>query len=400
MRIMLLTAGTRGDVEPFVALAHAAAARGHQVRTAIPDNSGADITGLETVSLRMDFAQLINDQGVSPGVAARSFRTVIRPGVARLLSAAVEHIIAFGPDVVVYHPKVLSAPIAAERVGIPSVLVETIPSLTATGEFPAPFITRASLGPFNRASYRLANIAALMFKRELQAALQVLPPKPAPQQGTPLQATMIPVSPQLLPRPADWPATVHLTGHWTGNPPEADGDKELAEFIDDAGFVYAGFGSMKAGDPTARGESIVKAARRNNLKTLVAGGWGGIEIPPAARGADVLVRETVNHHLVLPSAVAAIHHGGAGTVHAVARAGIPSVVVPFIADQPFWGHRLHERGLAPEPVPYRKVTADRLTDALTQVRNCRDRAAQIGERIRKEDGTATALDALETLTAS
>jgi sterol 3beta-glucosyltransferase len=393
VKIMLLTAGTRGDVEPFLALARAAGTRGHRVRIAVPDNSGTDTTGLETVSLRMDFAQLISDQGVSPGAAAKAFRTVIRPAVGRLLSAAVEHIIAFAPDVVLYHPKVLSAPVAAERLGVPSVLVETIPSLTPTREFPAPFITTANLGPLNRASYRLANVATLMFKRELAAALEAVPSPSRP--GTGRRATMIPISPQLLPRPADWPATVHLTGHWSAKPEEIDSDKELADFMADGGFVYAGFGSMKAGDPRARGEAIVEAARGNGLKTLVAGGWGGIDLPAAAQGGDVLVRESVNHHLVLPRAFAAIHHGGAGTVHAVARAGIPSVVVPFIADQPFWGHLLHQRGLAPAPVPYRKITADRLTDALAHAGSCREQAAQTGERIRKENGTATALDVLE-----
>ncbi|TPV49404.1 glycosyltransferase family 1 protein [Pseudarthrobacter phenanthrenivorans] len=398
MRIMLLTAGTRGDVEPFFALARAAAARGHVVRTAIPDNSGADTTALDTVSLRMDFAQLVTDQGVSPVAAAKAFRTVIRPSVGRLLAAAVEHIIAFNPDVVVYHPKILSAPGAAERLGVPSVLVETIPSLTATREFPAPFITRANLGPLNRASYSLAKVATLMFRQELARALEGLPPAPGP---VPVRrATMIPVSPELLPRPADWPATVHLTGHWSEEPKERDWDKELAEFVADGGFVYAGFGSMKAGDPRARGEAIMAAARKNGLRTLVASGWGGIDIPPEVRGDDVLVRESVNHQLVLPHAAAAVHHGGAGTVHAVAHAGIPSVVVPFIADQPFWGHRLHQRGIAPEPIPYLKVTAERLTDALAGARNCREQAAEVGERIRKEDGTAVALDVLETFAAS
>lgn len=108
-------------------------------------------------------------------------------------------------------------------------------------------------------------------------------------------------------------------------------------------FVYAGFGSMKSGDAVKRGGMVVAAARRNGLKTLVAEGWGGIEIPAAARGGDVLVRKSVPHDLVLPRAAAAIHHGGAGTVPAVARAGIPSVMVPFIADQPFWG-RVLQRG--------------------------------------------------------
>lgn len=204
-------------------------------------------------------------------------------------------------------------------------------------------------------SYRLANIATLMFKRELAAALEALPPRSRP--GTGGRATMIPISPQLLPRPADWPATVHLTGHWSANPEETGGDKELTDFVEDGGFVYAGFGSMKAGDSRARGKAIMEAARRNGMKTLVAEGWGGVEIPAASMASDVLVRESVNHHLVLPRAFAAIHHGGAGTVHAVARAGIPSVVVPFIADQPFWASLLHQRGLAPEAIPYRKLTA-------------------------------------------
>lgn len=86
----------------------------------------------------------------------------------------------------------------------------------------------------------------------------------------------------------------------------------------------------------------------------------------------------MDHRLVLPRATAAIHHGGAGSAHAVVRAGIPSVVVPFIGDQPFWGHLLHQRGLGPEPIPYRKVTADRLTDALAQAGKCKDQATRTG----------------------
>jgi sterol 3beta-glucosyltransferase len=395
MKMMLLTAGTRGDVEPFFALARAAGARGHEVRTAIPENSGADTAGLDTVSLRMDFAQLVSDQGVSPRAAARTFKTVIRPAVGRLLSAAVEHIVAFAPDVVVYHPKVLSAPAAAQRLGIPSVLVETVPALTPTREFPSPIIPAASLGPLNRFSYLPARVATLMFRRELQAALDFLPPGRTPATGT--RATLIPVSPHLLPRPADWPASVHLTGHWAAEPAALEIDDELKAFLAGGDFVYAGFGSMKAGDSRERGTAVIEAARRNGLRALVATGWGGIEVPPAVMGGDVLVRESVAHHMVLPRAAAAIHHGGAGTVHAVARAGIPSVVVPFIADQPFWGALLHRRGLGPQPVPYRKLTADRLARALGEAGSCRIQAARTGELVRAEDGTAVAVGVLESL---
>lgn len=394
MKILLLTAGTRGDVEPFVALARSAGTRGHQVRLGVPDHSGVDAADLDAVSLHMDFAKLISDQGVTPRNMATTFRTVIRPAMGRLLSAAVEHIITFAPDVVVYHPKVLSAPIAADRLGVPSVIVETVPSLTRTREFPAPYITSVNLGPLNRATYQAAFLATLMFRSELHAALKVLPAGPTRRTGT--QVSMVPVSPRLLPRPRDWPPTVHLTGHWTGKPVTADADAELEDFMHSGNFVYAGFGSMKAGDAGERAETIIDAARRSGLNVLATTGWGGLDIPRTASDG-VLIRESVAHDHVLPRATAAIHHGGAGTVHAVARAGIPSIVVPFIGDQPFWGNVLHRRGLAPKPIPYRKLNVDRLTYALGQTSKCRDQARQEGELIRKEDGAATAIDILENL---
>lgn len=132
----------------------------------------------------------------------------------------------------------------------------------------------------------------------------------------------------------------------------------------------------------------------------MAAGWGGIDIPEAAQGSDLLMRESVDHNAVLPRATVAVHHGGAGSAHAGARAGIPSVVVPFIADQPFWGHLLHQRGLGPEPIPYRQLTADRLAAALGEAGRYRGQAARTGELLRKEDGTAVALEVLEGLAAS
>jgi sterol 3beta-glucosyltransferase len=169
-----------------------------------------------------------------------------------------------------------------------------------------------------------------MFGRELEAALTVLPSGQKRRAGT--RVSLVPVSPQLLSRPRDWPPTVHLTGHWTGKPVTADA--ELEDFMDSGNFVYAGFGSMKNGDARERGDIVLDAARRNGLHALVATGWGGLDLPGTATDG-VLIRDSVTHDHVLPRATAAIHHGGAGTVHATARAGVPSIVVPFIGDQPF-----------------------------------------------------------------
>jgi sterol 3beta-glucosyltransferase len=94
-----------------------------------------------------------------------------------------------------------------------------------------------------------------------------------------------------------------------------------------------------------------------------------------------------------------VHHGGAGTVHAVLRAGIPSVVVPFLADQPFWGRHLHRRGLAAPPVPYRRLTTDRLTDRLTDLPDPGP-ARAVGAAVRAEDGCAAVIGLLEEVVAS
>ena len=109
------------------------------------------------------------------------------------------------------------------------------------------------------------------------------------------------------------------------------------------------------------------------------------------------MRESVDHGSIIPKAKAVIHHGGAGTVHAAARAGVPSIVVPFIGDQRFWGNLLHRRGLGPEPIPYRNLSSDRLAAALAESEAYRENARHVGERMWSEDGLAVAVTVLENL---
>ncbi|MDJ0325394.1 glycosyltransferase [Cryobacterium sp. PH31-AA6] len=394
MRIMLLTAGSRGDVEPFAALARFAASRGHTVRLGVPDNSGADVAGLDVVSLQIDFAQLVSARGVSPLAAARSFTELIRPAMRRLMVAATRESLAFGPDVILYHPKVLSAPLVAQALGIPHITVESVPTLTRTRAFAAPGVVNINVGPLNRLTYAAAAGAAGMFRKELAAARELLP-APGGGRPAPRAASLIPVSPQLLARPDDWPASVHLTGIWREDTEPGAPEPALLDFIDSGAFLYAGLGSMAAGDPIARGRAVIEAARAHGLRTLMATGWGGLAVPDDLRGSDVLVIPSVSHDVVLPRAEIALHHGGAGTVHAVARAGIPQIVVPFIADQPFWGRQLHGRGLAPRPVPYKKVSATSLSPAIGEALGMRRRAAEVGVLIRTENGLGLALDVIE-----
>ena len=394
MRMMLLSAGTRGDVEPFAALARFAAGHGHEVRLGLPDSSGMDLSGLDTVSLEVDFHRLVQEHGISPWTAVRHFRTEVGPGMRRMLAAAVRETLAFTPDVVVHHAKVLTAPAVAQALGVPHVVVEAVPVLTPTRQFPAPGVVNRDLGRFNRATYAVARGAERMFRRDIDRACAQLPggrPATVPVPA----ATLLPISPQLLPRPDDWPASAHLTGSWHADAPALEPDPAVREFLLGGPYLVATFGSMASGDPLSRGRAVVESARAHGLRTLLLTGWGGLALPDELRGDfrddEVLAVPSLPLDAVLPGAELAVHHGGAGTVHTVARAGVPHVVVPFLADQPFWGWQLHGIGLAAAPIPQKKLTAERLTAAIGDALGGRPAAERVGQEIRQERGLEAAL---------
>ncbi|WP_227496916.1 glycosyltransferase [Planctomonas psychrotolerans] len=396
---MLLTAGTRGDVEPFAALARYASARGHEVRLAVPDDSGVDLTGVDAVRLDLRFGPLLPESGMLPWTLLRHVQRQVRPALRRMFAAAVRETVAFAPDMVVHHPLILSAPMVADALGVPRVLVEFSPVATPSAEFTAPGGPTATrdLGRYNRATYAVPRAAARLFDRDVARAAAEVPGGQAPAHRSPSRATLMAVSPELLPRPRDWPEQVHLTGAWHDSAAEASVDPAVADFVRDREYLVASFGSMAAGDARARGRAVMEAARAHGLGVLALTGWGGLAVPDECRGPDVLAVRAAPFDAVLPGAVLAVHHGGAGTSHAVARAGIPSVVVPFSADQPFWGARLHQRGVAAQPIPSSRLTADSLSAAIAEALTLRDRAERMGHAMRKEDGLAAALRVLESL---
>lgn len=392
MRILLATAGSRGDVEPFVALGESAQAAGHDVRLVAPDNSGADTAALDVVSMGVDYSALIQNQGVSIGAALRNYRSVVRPLMRAVIVEGARAAFAYKPDVIVWHPKVLSAPLVADALDIPHVLVEIVPALTPTRAFPAAGTVSRNLGPLNRLTYQAANAAQSMFRRDIDEARSLIgSPARVP---SPSAATLLPISPAILARPEDWAPSVHLTGRWTRATEPAALSPDVAEFIGHGPMIYAGFGSMAAKGSTDRGRAIVEAARARGLRALIATGLGGIDVPEALRGDDVLVVGSTPHERVLPHAVAAIHHGGIGTVQAATAAGTVSVIVPFIADQPFWGARLHEGGLAPAPIRRGSLSRRTLSAALEGVDGCRARVAEAAKFMADEDGTGAALDVI------
>lgn len=316
-----------------------------------------------------------------------------------MLAAAVRETVAFAPDVVVHHPLILSAPMAADALGVPRVLAEFSPVATASEGFPAAGGPTATydLGRWNRSTYAVPRAAARVFAADVVRAAAQLPRGRRPASRTPSRATLMAVSPQLLPRPHDWSPRVHLTGSWHDDGLADAVDPAVADFVHDGGHLVASFGSMAVGGAEARARAVVGAARAHGLRVLLLTGWGGLALPDDLRGSDVLAVRAAPFPAVLPGAAVVIHHGGAGTSHAVARAGVPAVVVPVTADQPFWGTQLHRRGIAAAPIPVRRLTTAALVTAVADALTRGGRAAEVGRAMRREDGLAAALDVLGLL---
>ncbi|MGV8885686.1 MAG: glycosyltransferase [Microbacteriaceae bacterium] len=395
MRILLATAGSRGDIEPFAALTRRAMAEGHDVRLVVPDNSGADLSGIDVVSMGVDFTHMIEDQGVSLAGTIRAYRSVVRPIMNAVIVQSARAAIEYQPDVIVSHPKVLSVPIIAEALGIPHVVVEIVPAMTPTRSFPAAGTTTHNLGALNRVTYQAAAASVALFRTDLDQVAKIL--GTSRRRTAPPAATLMPISPAILERPLDYPKTVHLTGPWRTDTVRNQLSDEVTSFITGGEFVYAGFGSMAAGDPVDRAREVIGGIREFGARALIVTGLGGLTVAPQLRGEDVLVVRSVDHELVLPQAAAAVHHGGIGTVQAATRAGTVSIIVPFIADQPFWGARMHSRALAPAPIPQRRLNSARLAARLDDSENYRAEVEVAARSMAEDDGTGTALTVIASV---
>jgi sterol 3beta-glucosyltransferase len=143
-------------------------------------------------------------------------------------------------------------------------------------------------------------------------------------------------------------------------------------------------------------DEIVREALKQTLhRGVILSGWGGVKQPSSH---DVLYLESAPHDWLLPKCRMFLHHGGAGTTSAVLRAGIPSVVIPFTADQPFWGRRIHAVGAGPIPILVKNLSTKSLVKAIAEAESntVLECAQSISEKIRGENGVARAVAIIES----
>jgi sterol 3beta-glucosyltransferase len=201
-------------------------------------------------------------------------------------------------------------------------------------------------------------------------------------------------SPNIIPHSADWPDSVHVTGYFfLDTQADWQPSSELKAFLE-AGDppVYIGFGSMAGRNPEQLARLILEALAKSGQRGLLLTGWGGMrtELVPD----NVFVVDSAPHSWLFPRMAAVVHHGGAGTTAEGLRAGVPTVIVPFVFDQPFWGARVKALGLGPDPIPQKNLTADRLAYAIRIAvtdSGMKQRANSYGVAIRAENGIGNAV---------
>lgn len=398
MRLLAVTYGTEGDTRPLVMLCHGLQAAGHEVMVLAEGGTlgSAQALGVPHAALEGDIHDEVvalvsrgNDMAAaSRGLARMAQRHV--PAWMRQADAA-----AAGCDAVLTGGLAAFVGMTvAEHHGIPVIGTGMIP-LTPTRAFASPFLPRLRLpGVLNKLSYGLVNDAVWRtFRRPINEARRAM--------GMPARRTLwrdVPmlygISPSLMPPPADWPADHHVCGQWRAPDAPWQPTPELQAFLDEGPPpVYVGFGSMTGFDRNTVLPALLQALAPRRV--LLFPGWAGL--PDGPLPTNVFVIGPAPHEALFPRCSLVIHHGGSGTTHSACRAGVPSLVMPFAADQFFWAARLREIGVAADPLSPKRLDTGTLgrVIAVAEHVDTRARAAALGRAMATEDGVANAVRLIE-----
>lgn len=225
-----------------------------------------------------------------------------------------------------------------------------------------------------------------------------LPKQTWAKRRTLLDATpsLLLVSSHVLPHHADWQPHHRITGYVFEDESGWEAPQDLLNFLA-AGDkpVYIGFGSMRERKPEETTARFLDAVKPAGKRDVLLSGWAGIGTSKPPK--DVYLLQYAPHSRLFPRMAAVVHHGGAGTTAAGLRAGVPSVVVPVLSDQPFWGRRVHELGAGTKPIPRSRLTADNLAAAITEAKtNCamQEKAVELSAKMTAEDGVSEAVSAI------
>ncbi|EIW85621.1 glycosyltransferase family 1 protein [Coniophora puteana RWD-64-598 SS2] len=421
MSIVIMIVGSRGDVQPYVALGRRLIEDGHRVRVATHETFRSFVleSGLEFFDIGGDPQALMSYMVKNPGLIP-GFDSLTNGDIGRKRKMLAEMFngcwrachqpddqsnIPFAADAIISNPPGFAHTHCAEAMGIPLLLTFTMP-WTPTKAFAHPLVnvtkSNAEPGLTNFFTFILADL--LMWQgvndivnlfRTKVLNLESL----SNRSGAGLiDRLKIPwtycISPALIEKPADWKNHIDTVGFYfldlaSSYEPPAD----LKAFLDKGPPpIYIGFGSVVVDDPKAMTELIFQATSQASVRVLLSAGWGGLggmSVPD-----HVFLLGNVPHDWLFSRVSAVVHHGGAGTTAIGLRMGRPTVVVPFFGDQLFWGQMIENAGIGPAPIPHKEMTVDNLREAIkfTQSSRARNAAQAAAEKIKSENGVQKGVD--------
>lgn len=409
MKITILTIGSRGDIEPYVALGLALKNSGQQVQIASLKNFELLISGsgLDFYPVQGDISSIMTSE------VANNARQVDNPlKFLRSFNQMKEYVFelqkdffdaCLGSDAIVYHPGASIGYFIAQHLNIPSILATPFP-MAPTKAYPSLiFYHMPRFGKiYNLFTHRVFENIMWMANRSpvQQFWKQKFGKKPENfrcpygRQTTKRLPTIMSCSDAVFPRPDDWSEHVHNTGYWflDENPDWSPGEDLLAFLEQGPPPVYVGFGSVA--DPKLALETtliVIDGLRLAGQRGLLSSGWQGMRIESKVPDSIYLL-ESAPHAWLFPRMAAVVHHGGAGTTAAGFRAGVPSVIIPHSNDQYAWGQRVYELGAGSRPIPRKHLNPERLAEAIQAAltEDVKLTAREIGLRIQQEKGAENA----------
>ncbi|ODV58064.1 sterol 3-beta-glucosyltransferase, partial [Ascoidea rubescens DSM 1968] len=423
MHFTLLTIGSRGDVQPYLALGRGLLKEGHKVRIATHKEFEKVVlsNGIEFREVSGDPTKLMSFMGDHGGISVsfiKDGKALFSNWINELLESSWEA--CQGTDVLIESPSAMAGIHIAEALCIPYFRAFTMP-WTRTRAYPHAFIVPEQKmgGSYN---YLTHIIFETVFWKGISGQVNRWRKERLGLERTNLelmQQNKVPflynISPTVFPSPVDFSDWVKVTGYWFLNEgTDYIPTEKLKKFINKARrdkkkLVYIGFGSIVVNDPRELTRAIVEAVVDSDVRCILNKGWSGRNSGTAgderkeeedgegegeeeeALPACIYSSGSVPHDWLFFQVDAAVHHGGSGTTGASLRAGLPTVVKPFFGDQFFYGNRVEDIGVG---VSLKKLNSRTLGRAIREVTTSKriiEKARAIGEKIRKENGVETAI---------
>ncbi|KAH7186145.1 UDP-glucose,sterol transferase [Fusarium flagelliforme] len=422
LNIVIQVVGSRGDVQPFVALGNELQRYGHRVRLATHDSFAKFVldSGLEFYPIGGDptelMAYMVKNPGLIPSIKSLRAGDIQKKRlmIAEMLEGCWRSCIE--PDPLNHQPFVADAIIAnppsfahvhcAQALGIPLHLMFTMPWST-TKYFCHPLAninvneSRISPAVANQISYMAVEWMTWQGLGDIINAWRQsldLEDIPLSEGASLLKTLQIPFtycwSPTLIPKPLDWPDYIDVCGFFFRDAPQYTPDSDLESFLrNGAPPIYIGFGSIVIDDADKLTAILVDAVKASGVRAIISKGWSNLGANQAA-DRDIFYLGDCPHEWLFQQVTAVIHHGGAGTTACGLRYGKPTVIVPFFGDQPFWGTMVHAAGAGPMPIPQKTLNSQNLSQAIRDCLTPGALAAARGmaEKMRQENGVRQAVN--------